>query len=196
MKAVMPTTLPEIMALRRRTGADRWDEMWEGVLHMPPCPTPDHQDFEGGLETYLRTRWAKARSAQVYHNINLASVGGWPDDYRIPDLAVFTPGSGAVRRDAYFEGPPAVVIEIRSPDDETLEKLPFYARLGVPEVWILERDTRAPAVYVLDEGHYRMKAPEESGWILSEATGLELRAIRSGRLAIRQRGDDTTREEI
>ena len=30
------------------------------------------------------------------------------------------------------------MIEIRSPEDEALEKLPFYAALGVPEVWIFD----------------------------------------------------------
>ena len=38
MKAVMSSLLPDIQAMRKRTGADRWDEMWEGVLHMPPMP--------------------------------------------------------------------------------------------------------------------------------------------------------------
>ena len=47
-----------------------------------------------------------------------------------------------VDRDAYLEGGPTVVVEIRSPGDETMEKLPFYAQLGVPEVWIVDRDTQ------------------------------------------------------
>ena len=38
MRAVMPTLLPDVMALRKRTGADRWDEIWDGVLHMAPMP--------------------------------------------------------------------------------------------------------------------------------------------------------------
>ena len=48
MKAVMPSVPPEILEWRKRTGADRWDEMWEGVLHMGPTPNYDHQDLEWG----------------------------------------------------------------------------------------------------------------------------------------------------
>jgi hypothetical protein len=76
---------------RKQTGADKWDEMWEGVLHMAPTPNREHQDFEWALENYLRTRWAPPHGARVYHNINVASVGGWPRDYRIPDLVVIKP---------------------------------------------------------------------------------------------------------
>ena len=54
-----------------------------------------------------------------------------------------------IDHDTYFEGAPTVVVEIRSPGDETMEKLPFYAKLGVPEVWIIDRDTRQPELYLL-----------------------------------------------
>ena len=30
--------IPEALRLRERTGADRLDEMWEGVLHTAPSP--------------------------------------------------------------------------------------------------------------------------------------------------------------
>ena len=33
----------EELAERRARGLDHWDEMWEGVLHMTPAPTVDHQ---------------------------------------------------------------------------------------------------------------------------------------------------------
>src|SRR5262245_5911463 len=78
MKAVMSEVPADILAWRKRTGADRWDEMWEGVLHMPPMPNREHQELEGAMETYLRLHWARPRKAKVYHNINVASPGGWP----------------------------------------------------------------------------------------------------------------------
>ena len=43
MKAVIARVTDEELAVRRRTGIDRWDEMWEGVLHMPPAPNYEHQ---------------------------------------------------------------------------------------------------------------------------------------------------------
>ena len=90
MKVVIPEAPSHLLEWRARTGADRWDEMWEGVLHMPPMPNREHQDLEWALETWLRTNWAEPRGNNVYHQINVASVGGWPNDYRIknpPDCA-------------------------------------------------------------------------------------------------------------
>jgi hypothetical protein len=46
MKAVMSEVPADLLAWRKRTGADRWDEMWEGVLHMPPMPNLEHQELE------------------------------------------------------------------------------------------------------------------------------------------------------
>jgi hypothetical protein len=41
------------MAEPRLSGAARWDEVWDGVLHAPPEPTSDHQRFEARLERRL-----------------------------------------------------------------------------------------------------------------------------------------------
>ena len=122
MKVVMPSVRPEILAWRKRTGADRWDEMWEGVLHMPPMPNSGQQDLEWALETFLRTRWARRLGAKVFHQINVASPGGWPDDWRIPDLVLLR---------AYFgrrsvgprpsEGPPGKARRRRRYDGDIAE---------------------------------------------------------------------------
>lgn len=184
MRAVMPAVTPDIRAFRKRTGADRWDEMWEGVLHMPPMPNRDHQDLEGAMETWLRTHWARPHGNKVYHQINLASPGGWSSNYRIPDLLLLTPDRFHIDRNEYFEGPPLVVVEIRSPGDETAEKMPFYAKLGVPEVWIVDRDTKAPEVHVLQGTGYQGRTPDDDGWILSPATGVQLRGGPAAKLAM------------
>jgi Uma2 family endonuclease len=195
MKAVMSSVPPDLLAARKRTGIDRWDEMWEGVLHMPPMPNRNHQDLEGSLEAYLRFCWAPLHHWKVYHQINVASIGGWPNDYRIPDLVLLSPQRFAIDRNEYFEGAPDVVVEIQSPGDETLEKLPFYASLGVPEVWVIQRDSRQPSVRLLRRGHYREQRPRASGWLRSPATGLELAGL-GGKLAVRRSGDDSTRQDL
>jgi Uma2 family endonuclease len=191
MKAVMSEVPPDILAWRKRTGADRWDEMWEGVLHMPPMPNREHQDLEGAMETYLRVHWAR-----VYHQINLASPGGWPNNYRIPDLLLLSPERFGIDHNEYFEGAPDVVVEIRSPGDESYDKLAFYAELGVPEVWIVNRDSKEPEIYVLQDRHYARQAADADGWILSMITGIELGAGRPGKLAMRLAGDESTHAEL
>ncbi len=42
MKAVALEVSDEELAWRRRTGIDRYDEMWEGVLYMAPAPAYEH----------------------------------------------------------------------------------------------------------------------------------------------------------
>jgi hypothetical protein len=119
MRGVMSEVPESLLAWRRRTGADRFDETWAGVLHMNPSPTPGHQDLEFELERWLRAHGARARRGRVLHNVNVS-----PRDA----------GSKAVVRAAHIQGPPEAVVEIRSPNDEAVEKLPFHAALGVPEV--------------------------------------------------------------
>jgi Uma2 family endonuclease len=196
MKAVMSEVPADILAWRKRTGADRWDEMWEGVLHMPPMQNREHQELEWAMETYLRLHWARPRKAKVYHNINVASPGGWPHDYRIPDLVLVSPERFGIDRNEYFEGAPDVVVEIRSPGDETYEKLGFYARLGVPEVWVIDRDSKAPEIHVLRAGHYEQRAVEADGWARSPSTGVELCTVKPGKLTLRLVGEEGSREDL
>jgi Uma2 family endonuclease len=187
---------PDILAWRKRTGADQWDEMWEGVLHMAPSPNREHQDLEGAMETYLRLRWARPRGCRVYHQINLAPPGGWSHNYRIPDLVLLTPARFAIDRNEYFEGAPDVVVEIHSPGDESYDKLEFYAALGVPEVWIIHRDSKKPEIYTLQTRHYEQRGPDRDGWVLSPVTGIELCPGKPGKLAIRLAGDENSREDV
>jgi Uma2 family endonuclease len=196
MKAVMPVLLPDIACQRRQSGADRWDEMWDGVLHMPPMPNRFHQDLEGALETYLRQMWAPVSQWKVYHQINVAAPGCWPNDYRIPDLVMLSPERSAIDRNEYFEGGPDVVVEIRSPEDETFEKFGFYAELNVLEVWVIDRDTRVPEIHLLHRKRYRKQKTASKGWMRSPATGIELAAGREGKLAIRLQGDEKSRRDL
>ena len=194
MKAVMSSVPPDILAWRKRTGADQFDEMWEGVLHMVPSPNRTHQDLEGALETWLRIHWAPQANGRVFHQINLAHPGRWPDDFRIPDLVLLTQYRFAIDKDEYFEGGPDVVVEIKSPDDDTLEKIPFYAEIGVREIWIIDRDTKE--IQAMDKGRLEALTPDPDGWWRSPTTGVEMVPAGSGKLAVRLAGDDGTRQEI
>ena len=191
MCAVMAEVPADFLQQRRHRGADIWDEMWEGVLHMPPAPNIEHQDFEYQLETWLRAHWADVLGRHVDHGVNLAPVGGWPNNYRIPDLILLAADCMAKDCGEWLEGPPTVVIEIHSPGDEAREKLPFYANLGVPEVWIIDRDSRAVEIHALRDGGQEPIAPAPDGWLHSAATGIRLQQ-QSGKLAIEMAGDPTS----
>jgi Uma2 family endonuclease len=194
------SVVPEhILEWRKRTGIAQRDEVWDGVLHMSPEPNYEHQDFEGDLEFWLRNNWGRPLRAKVLHRINLARPGAgksWVDDYRIPDLVLLPRERLSINCDTHFEGGPEVVVEIRSPGDESDEKLPFYAELGILEVWIIDRDTKEVDLHVLTGDSYVRHSAAENGWFRSPFTGVEMRVGRPGKLAIRMSGDDATREEL
>jgi Uma2 family endonuclease len=195
MKAVMANVPEHILEWRRRTGADQWDEMWEGVLHMAPSPNRDHQDVEGSLEAWLRKNWADPNGGRVYHQINVSEPGAWPFNYRIPDLVLLTPARFDIDCNEYFDGGPEVVVEIHSPGDEAYEKLGFYANVGVLEVWMIDRDAKRPEIHELHGHEYRRRDADADGWIRSSVTNLELRAA-NGKLEIRCAGRGETQARI
>ena len=67
-------------------------------MAQPPPPNVDHQDLEGALEAYLRVRWTPGSGGKVYHQIALTPIGGWPHDYRVPDLVLLLPQRFAIDR--------------------------------------------------------------------------------------------------
>jgi hypothetical protein len=188
MRVVIPRLEPWHLNERKNWGVDR-DEMWDGVLHMPPAPNTMHQALEGHLHSHLLVHWARPRKCRVYQQINLAYPNtDWTNNYRIPDLLLLDPPRFGIDRGTHFAGPPLVVVEIRSPGDETDEKFPFYAGLGIPEVWTVVRDGTRPEVWVLTGDEYTLTAADADGWHVSPATGVRLMNA-GGKLRV-QVGDD------
>ncbi|MEO8554367.1 MAG: Uma2 family endonuclease, partial [Kofleriaceae bacterium] len=65
-----------------------------------------------------------------------------------------------------------LVIEVLSPYDESRQKLPWYAKRRVTEVWLVEPKTRVVEVYSLSAEDYRLVDPIEN------STGSPLLRIR------------------
>jgi Uma2 family endonuclease len=76
---------------------------------------------------------------------------------------------------------PNVVFEIRSPEDEPYEKLPFYATVGVEGVVVVERDTRAMQVFALSGGDFVLLPPGPDGWTVVRPIDVELRTESTAR---------------
>jgi Uma2 family endonuclease len=188
MKAVILDMPQHWLDERKRSGAERFDEMWEGVLHVSPSPNRSHQDLVLDLAMFLKVQWARPKAGRAIHEINVVhpdDVDDWINNYRIPDVVLLSPDRLVFDKNTYILGAPLVCIEVRSPRDESYEKLDFYIRLGVPEVWIIDRDTKEPTVFALVEGNYRAVEPDADGWIVSDAVGARMRATPAGKLAIR-----------
>jgi Uma2 family endonuclease len=129
----------DLIAERQRLGLDNHDEVWDGEYHMVPAASGEHQR----TIFHLQRVWfplAEAAGLEIRHEWNLIPEGepGW-NDFRVPDLIVL-PLSSYSERGAI--GAVSLVVEIRSPGDESFLKLPFFERLGVGEVLIIDRDTK------------------------------------------------------
>jgi len=197
MRIVASEAPPGLVEERRRLGHDRFDEMWEGVLHMNAVPHRDHQDLTLSLGSWLLQHWNKLPERKVFPERNVSLPGGWPKDYRIPDLVLTTAERFHYDQGTHIEGPPLVCIEIHSPNDEAYEKLEFYSRLGVPEVWIIHRDTKAVELFTLaDSGSYQPVEPSSDGWLNSRRAGMELMTTERETLTIRLAGDDASRADL
>jgi len=146
---VLGTPPPELEALlqrRRRAGADRLDEVWEGIRHMVPAPSHAHGDLESQLHALLRPL-ARQAGLTMTGQVN---IGESEQDFRVPDGVLHGPGAGAI-----WHPTAALVIEIVSPGDESWQKLPFYAQHDVDEVLIVGQAEQTVTWLALREGEYR-----------------------------------------
>jgi Uma2 family endonuclease len=175
MRAVIVHVTEAELAHRRTTGLDRWDEMWDGVLHMTPAPGLEHQRMLGRLIGFLEAHLRTTGRGQVFAGINVFREAM---DYRIPDLTFVAAGrERLLHQDGVRGGGPDAVIEIHSPHDESYEKLPFYAALGTREVVVIDRDRKRPEVHRLVGSEYLVVSPDADGWLRSEAMNVRFRLV-------------------
>jgi Uma2 family endonuclease len=180
MRAVF-LELPEWIAKERiLRGDDRRDEVWEGVLHVSPQPTSPHQLFATRLVRVLfdiaRRRGFEAACELGHYRLNVER------DYRVPDLAIVAPAHLSERG---IEGRAELVVELLSPNDESREKLPFYARVGTQEAWLIDPRTYALEVFDLRAGTIVPVAARDDGAIVSPSLGLVLAVVAGPCLEIR-----------
>jgi Uma2 family endonuclease len=140
-----PPQLQELLKRRRQTGADRHDEVWEGVYHMIPAAGTVHSFVVHQLAVLLDAP-ARANGLVVSAEFNLGADG----DFRVPDLGVHRE-----RRLGTWIVTAAIVVEVLSPQDDTWKKLPFYAEHGVDEVLIVDPPSQTVTWLALQQGKYR-----------------------------------------
>jgi Uma2 family endonuclease len=169
-QAMIPT---EMLEQRRRLGLDKHDEVWEGIYHLVSSPTPSHQRIQGELFIALQA-FAKRGGFKLYTDLDLHDPTAQPDrDYRQPDLSVVRVEYVTPRG---IKGPAELAIEVISPHDESRIKVPFYARIGVRETWLV--DPLAHTIDIFAGGNP----------IQRSTLGLDL-TIENGNLVIRDGAD-------
>jgi Uma2 family endonuclease len=156
---------------------NRFIELSEGELIMPPHPTHTHQRAVLRLAAAMYT----FVQSQGLGTVQVAPlpVRLWPGKIREPDI-LFMAKEHSDRISEQFYGPPDVIVEVLSPGTwraDRREKLVEYARAGIDEYWIVDPSAHTIEVFTLREGAYTLLGKwgsEET--VKSEVlTGLDLR---------------------
>lgn len=149
-----PPELRELLERRRRAGADRLDEVWEGVRYLLPALSIEHAH----MATQVAMILDPLAHAAGLMPAGRFTLGESEYDYRVPDGGLFLPGASGV-----WQFTASMVVEIMSPDDESLQKLPFYAAHNVDEVLLVDPTTETVTWLALRDGDYQ--PVEHSGLI-------------------------------
>jgi Uma2 family endonuclease len=136
-----PRIEEELLENRRAWGGDKFDEVWDGVYVMSPLPNNEHQELLSKLGTAFANAFANRPEVRVFPGVNVSDRReGWEHNYRCPDVAIVLPDSRAIDCDTFFLGGPDFVVEIISDYDRSREKFEFYARIGVRELLLVDRN--------------------------------------------------------
>ncbi|HKB15342.1 MAG TPA: Uma2 family endonuclease [Planctomycetota bacterium] len=173
-----PLSIERLLRERRRTGAHARDEVWEGVLHVVPGPSVEHQNVLLELASILRQAVAHPSGGLAIQELNTADPVRELGDFRIPDVVVLLPGSiPLLKRGLFVAGGPDLVVEVRSPGDETDEKVPFYGRIGVRELLVVDAETKRVELLRHDG---RMLSRVEATPVESEVVRLRFETVERG----------------
>ncbi len=175
MRVMMLDAPQSLLDERRRDGLDVRDEMWEGVLHMVPPPMDVYQGLNGDFHFVVRPL-AERRGLVCRMETGLFRTD---DDYKVPDQLFRRPDQGSERGAEGAE----LVVEVRSPGDETYRKFDSYAALGVTEVLVLHPADRRAELFRLVEDRLLPVSADASGSVEVTTLGIYLRAV-DGKLRI------------
>jgi Uma2 family endonuclease len=147
-----PREQERLIARRRESGGDRFDEVWEGMYVMSPIADNQHQELQARLGAAFLHLLADPRT-RVLTGANVTDQDDdWEQNYRCPDVAVFLPGTTAQDRGSHWFGGPDFAVEILSRGDRTPKKLPFYASVNVRELLVVDRMPWSVELYRLRAG--------------------------------------------
>jgi Uma2 family endonuclease len=179
VRLLEPYEIQELISRRQERDIDQYDEMWEGVYVVPPLATNPHQKIVGFLVNILFDVVALEGKGDVFPGANISDrKQKWEKNYRCADVVVVLKEGQAIDCGTHWLGGPDFLVEIQSPRDDTEEKVPFYSGLGVRELLIIHRDTRAQRLYRHDGQQLALVSPtprEDGEWLESAVVPLAFR---------------------
>ena len=138
---------------RRAAGADRHDEVWDGVYVMSPEADNDHQRLVYRLAKAIDMALSEPDDVTILPGTNISDrPTRWRKNYRCPDVAIFLPGNPAEDRGSHWLGGPDFAVEIVSRDDRSRQKIEFYAKVGTRELLLIDRGPWRLELYRNREG--------------------------------------------
>ncbi len=135
-----PSLEESLKAQRKAIGADHYDEVWEGTYIIVSMPNDEHQKIVSRMTSIFEEIIGWPGLGKVRPGVNVSDRDDWKQNHRVPDVAVFLAGGSARNCDTYWLGGPDFAVEIVSPDDRTREKLPFYEKIAVRELLLVDRN--------------------------------------------------------
>jgi len=156
---------------------NRFIELCQGELIMPPHPTHRHQRVVGRAYRLL-SDFVEDRNLGIVQVAPLPVRLG-PDHVREPDV-LFLLNEHADRIGDQCWGPPDLVVEVISPGTrkaDRQDKLREYAQAGIGEYWLLDPEAETIEVYVLRKRAYRLWVKAARGETAASQllTGFKLR---------------------
>jgi len=121
---------------------EREPEYRDGMLEERPLPTFIHSLLQIFFAQHL-VKWTEVDTLTVVAELRVKLRSG---RYVLPDICIF---EGAPT-DNLPDTPPLAVVEVLSPDDthaELIAKLGEYHQWGVPNIWVVDPDSRTLQVF-------------------------------------------------
>jgi Uma2 family endonuclease len=150
---------------------NKLEEIVHGESRIMPAPNKKHNDLIEELSHIVRAQLDR-REYRVTDTGAGVGIERVPLTYRIPDLMIFR--TEARRRDRmetaandpYIWAVPELIVECLSPSNRKgsiQELLADYARIAVPEVWLLDSNLPQFSSYRYESGALRQRFVTESG---------------------------------
>jgi Uma2 family endonuclease len=156
-------------------------EIVDGVLSMPPAPTPDHQWIILELSVRLRSFVSERRLGVVLAAPVDLLIRREPLRTRQPDILYLSAERTGIRGRAELQGlqfleiPPDLIVEVLSPSNSRRDiesKLEDYRRIGVRECWLVSPEVETVELLNLTaEGTTTSAIFGVDGTLRSEALG-------------------------
>jgi len=159
-------------------------EIIEGTLYETPSPTWAHQTVLFNL-TVLLAPFVQALGGFLrFAPFDVFFPGADPVQ---PDIVIVLPDGNGRPLQRGIKGPPDLVIEVLSPSNrghDLLTKRALYARAGVREYWVADREARTLQTLVLDgdvlRGHQTAAGDEPVASPLLPAATFPVSALFAG----------------